>query len=110
MDESISFSTCWYSALCVMRPVTIEAATPGTVTFDAQGSAATPRRVIFISPPNAGDEVSINGIIFTGGYMFKSCDRSSRCSEARFGPLTSSNSAGSNYATGGCVLIEGEGV
>ena len=52
------------SALCISRSVTIEAAVPGTVVLNAQGSSSSTRRVMDIS---AGT-VTLIGLNITGGY------------------------------------------
>ena len=54
------------TALCIRRDLVIEAAVPGTVTFDANASASDLRRVITIK---ARKIVRISGLMITGGYI-----------------------------------------
>ena len=59
------------SGLCIGRDVTIEAAVAGTVVLDAQGTYASPRRVIYI---NGGATKLIN-LVITGGFHVRGSRR-----------------------------------
>ena len=56
--------------LSVTRAVTIEAAVPGSVVLDAQGSSSARRRVLNINPASASDAVELIGLNVTGGYRW----------------------------------------
>ena len=60
-----------YSALCIDRDVTIEAAVAGTVVLDAQGTEASERRVILIT----GGAPKLINLVITGGYAVRASRR-----------------------------------
>ena len=53
------------SAIYINRGVVIEAAQPGTVVLDAQGTSSTKRRVIYVA---SGATVELIGLNITGGW------------------------------------------
>ena len=56
------------AALCITRPVTIEAEIHGTVVLDARGSQSSPRRVVAIQAAG-GASVELLGLKLTGGHL-----------------------------------------
>lgn len=102
------------SALCLNRSIVLEAVVPGTVILNATGVDGAERRVLYINPNNATNEIVLRGLDITGGlsaqgagvYIAEGNVTFDRCSvHTNHASSASPRHGGGAYVAGGSVTF-----